>query len=165
MIGETLGHYKIVSKLGEGGMGEVFVAEDPKLKRNVALKILPPEMAKDPDRRARFKREAQAVAALNHPNIVHIYSVEEANGYHFLTMELVEGQTLSELLPRDGFKLTNTEGKSVDEHCLVKPLPGIMVMFPGWLVHQVHPFHGDGERISIAFNILSPRGSSTSAVP
>ncbi len=67
--------------------------------------------------------------------------------------------------PRYGFKLTNTEGKSVDDHCLVKPLPGIMVMFPGWLVHQVHPFHGDGERISIAFNILSTRGSSTSAAP
>ena len=60
--------------------------------------------------------------------------------------------------PRYGFKLSNAEGKSVDHYCMVKPIPGIMVLFPGWLVHQVHPFHGTGERISIAFNILPARG-------
>ncbi len=80
-------------------MGEVYVAEDTKLHRNVALKILPPEMASD-ERRHRFEREAQAVAALNHPNIVTVFSVEEAEGIHFITMELVKGKTLTELIPK-----------------------------------------------------------------
>ncbi len=84
-------------------MGEVYVAEDTKLHRRVALKVLPKEMAADPDRRARFQREAQAVAALNHPNIVTVHSVEEAEGIHFITMELIEGETLGETLPRKGF--------------------------------------------------------------
>jgi serine/threonine protein kinase/Tol biopolymer transport system component len=106
MIGKTLAHYTIVASLGKGGMGEVYLAEDTRLNRRVALKVLPEEMAADPERRARFEREAQAVAALNHPNIVTIHSVEEADGVHFITMELVEGQTLSEILPRDGFSLS-----------------------------------------------------------
>ena len=106
MIGKALAHYKIVGSLGKGGMGEVYVAEDTKLHRRIALKVLPPEMADDPDRRSRFEREAQSVAALNHPNIVTIHSVEEADGVHFITMELVEGQTLSKMLPRGGFSLS-----------------------------------------------------------
>ena len=105
MIGETLGHYKIVQLLGKGGMGEVYIAEDTKLNRQVALKILPTELAGDPERRARFEREAQAVAALNHPNIVTIHSVEEVDGQHFITMELVKGKSLSELIPRDGYSV------------------------------------------------------------
>ena len=96
MIGQTLLHYRITSQLGAGGMGEVYVAEDSKLGRKVALKVLPPEMAADEERRARFAREAQAVAALNHPNIVTVFSVEEAGGVHFITMELVQGKTLTE---------------------------------------------------------------------
>ena len=87
-------------------MGEVYVAEDTKLGRRVALKVLPKEMATDPERRARFEREARAVAALSHPNIVTVYSVEEADGVHFITMELVEGQTLTKMLPRNGFSLS-----------------------------------------------------------
>jgi non-specific serine/threonine protein kinase len=98
MIGKTLSHYRIAEKLGEGGMGEVYLAEDTRLNRKVALKVLPEEMAKDPERLERFEREAQAVAALNHPNIVTIHSVEEADGYRFLIMELVEGKTLAEEL-------------------------------------------------------------------
>ena len=74
-IGQQLLHYRIVETLGKGGMGEVYVAEDTKLQRRVALKVLPHEMAADPDRRARFEREARAVAALNHPNIVTLHSV------------------------------------------------------------------------------------------
>jgi serine/threonine protein kinase/Tol biopolymer transport system component len=105
VIGNTLAHYNIVASLGKGGMGEVYVAEDTKLHRRVALKVLPEEMAAEPERRARFEREARAVAALNHPNIVTVYSVEEAEGVHFITMELVEGRTLAKMLPKDGFSL------------------------------------------------------------
>ncbi|MEN8162516.1 MAG: protein kinase [Acidobacteriota bacterium] len=103
MVGRVLAHYEIISLLGKGGMGEVYVAEDTRLHRRVALKVLPEEMAADSDRRARFQREAQAVAALNHPNIVTLHSVEEADGVHFITMELIEGETLGELTPRKGF--------------------------------------------------------------
>ncbi len=104
MIGETLGHYVILSQLGLGGMGEVYLAEDGKLGRKVALKLLPLDAA-DPERVERFRREARAVAALNHPNIVTMYSVEQEGDLHFLTMEYVEGQTLGDLLPRSGLPL------------------------------------------------------------
>ena len=100
--GDQLGPYEIEDTLGVGGMGEVYRAHDPRLRRSVALKILPPELALDSERSARFKREAQALAALSHPNIVTIYSVEEAAGTPFLTMELVEGRTLAGLIPPTG---------------------------------------------------------------
>ena len=103
--GQSLLHYELVEKLGEGGMGEVWVAEDTKLNRKVALKILPTAMTGDPERRARFEREAQIVAGLNHPNIVTLHSVEEDRGLHFMTMELVDGETLEQRIPRDGFSL------------------------------------------------------------
>jgi serine/threonine protein kinase/Flp pilus assembly protein TadD len=96
--GDRLGHYTIVSHLGSGGMGAVYRATDATLGRDVALKILPSEVAVDPDRLERFRREARAIAALNHPNIVTIYSVEQADGVHFLTMELVSGQPLDRLI-------------------------------------------------------------------
>ncbi len=105
MIGKTLSHFKITAKLGEGGMGDVYLAEDSKLKRKVALKVLPPEMAGDADRLSRFQREAETIASLSHPNIVTIFSVEETEGIHFLTMELVAGRTIDELLPEGGFAL------------------------------------------------------------
>ena len=89
MIGRELAHYKIVDRLGAGGMGEVFLAEDTKLRRKVALKVLPPDLAADPERLRRFQREAESVAALSHPNIVTIFSVEEDSGVHFITMEQV----------------------------------------------------------------------------
>ena len=104
LVGRSLTHYKIREEIGRGGMGEVYVAEDTKLHRNVALKILPREMDSE-ERRKRFEREAQAIAALNHPNIVHVYSVEKAEGVHFITMELVHGKTLSELIPKGGMPL------------------------------------------------------------
>ena len=87
--GRTLSHYRLIEKIGEGGMGQVFLAEDTRLKRRVALKVLPEGFASDPARLARFQREAEVVAALNHPHIVTIYSVEESAGARFLTMELV----------------------------------------------------------------------------
>ena len=107
MIGKTLNHFKILDRLGKGGMGEVYVAEDSKLKRRVALKVLPEEVARDPARLDRFQREAESIAALNHPNIVTIYSIEEADGIRFLTMELVEGETLTQLIPSNGMDETH----------------------------------------------------------
>jgi serine/threonine protein kinase/cytochrome c-type biogenesis protein CcmH/NrfG len=103
--GKELNHYKIRSPLGKGGMGEVFLAEDSRLDRKIALKILPPDVASDPSRLSRFESEAKAIAALNHPNIVTIFSVEQAEGIHFLTMELVQGQTLTQAIPEGGFHL------------------------------------------------------------
>ena len=102
MIGRSIAHYKITAALGAGGMGEVYRATDTKLGREVAVKVLPPDTASSPDRLERFRREARAVAALNHPNIVTIYSVEEADGVLFLTMELVSGQALDRLIPGSG---------------------------------------------------------------
>ncbi len=105
MIGRRLAHYQISAALGAGGMGEVYLARDTKLGREVALKVLPPELAGDPERLARFEREARALAALDHPNIVTVFSVEEADGVHFLTMAHVEGRTLAELIPPAGLPL------------------------------------------------------------
>ncbi|MDX1644243.1 MAG: protein kinase [Thermoanaerobaculia bacterium] len=105
MIGSELGHYRIEEKLGAGGMGEVYLAEDLKLHRKVALKVLPPELAREPERLRRFQREAESVAALSHPNIVTLFSVEEDAGTHFLTMERVDGQTLAEIIPPGGLPL------------------------------------------------------------
>ncbi|MGC2764357.1 MAG: protein kinase, partial [Candidatus Acidiferrum sp.] len=102
MVGQTLAHYRINAAIGAGGMGEVYRATDTKLRREIALKILPTDMARDPERLARFQREARTVAALNHPNIVTIYSVEEADGVHFLTMELVEGHSLKRYITEGG---------------------------------------------------------------
>ena len=100
--GDKLGVYTILEQIGAGGMGEVYRARDPRLGRDVAVKVLPEGMASDPERMARFQREARAVAALNHPHIVTIFSVEEAEGSQFLTMELVEGQSLDRLLSAGG---------------------------------------------------------------
>src|SRR5262252_4342584 len=93
-----LGPYEIVAPLGAGAMGEVYRAHDPRLKRDVAIKVLPAEMMSSPDRLARFEREATTVARLNHPNIVVLHSIEEAGGTRFLTMELIEGQSLDQAL-------------------------------------------------------------------
>ena len=102
MIGQSIGHYKILEKLGEGGMGVVYLAEDTTLDRKIALKVLPPELADSPERLERFQREAKTLAALDHPNIVTIHTVESAAGMRFLTMAYVEGETLGELTPPEG---------------------------------------------------------------
>ncbi len=101
MIGTTLSHFRITDKLGEGGMGEVWLAEDTRLGRNVALKILPPERGESEDRRRRFEDEARAASALNHPGIAHIYDVGEADGIHFIAMEHVDGESLDQRMATD----------------------------------------------------------------
>ena len=98
MIGNTIGAYRVRSLLGKGGMGEVYLATDLHLKRDVALKILPPALAGDPDRLLRFQREAEVLASLNHPHIAQIYGLESAPGTSALVMELVEGVTLDSLI-------------------------------------------------------------------
>ena len=105
MIGSSLAHYRILEKIGAGGMGEVYRARDTKLGRDVALKVLLPETATDPARRRRFESEARSIAALNHPNIVTIHSVEECDGTLFLTMEMVGGRTLADEVRADGLPL------------------------------------------------------------
>jgi eukaryotic-like serine/threonine-protein kinase len=103
--GTKLGPYEIVSLLGSGGMGDVYRARDPRLGRDVAIKILPSAYASDPDRLRRFEHEARAAAALNHPNIVTVYSVEKSDGVVFLTMEVIEGRSLASAIPKNGFSV------------------------------------------------------------
>ncbi len=100
-VGTRLGSYEVLSALGVGGMGEVYRARDTKLGRDVAIKVLPSFLANDPDRLARFAREARLLAALNHPHIATIHGLEEADGVRALVMELVEGPTLAEKLAQD----------------------------------------------------------------
>ena len=100
MIGRTISHYRIIEKLGEGGMGAVYKAEDLKLDRHVALKLLPADWTRDSRARARFLHEAQTAAALNHPNICTIHEVDEADGQVLLAMEHIEGESLRDRIAR-----------------------------------------------------------------
>src|SRR5215467_9074961 len=103
--GTRLGRYEIRSKLGEGGMGEVYLAEDTRLHRRVALKILPAKLASDKERVRRFEQEAVAAAALNHPNIAQIYEIAEHDGTHFIVMEFIDGRTLRGTIHREHSEL------------------------------------------------------------
>ena len=108
MIGNTLSHYKIIEKLGQGGMGEVYLAEDSRLDRKVALKILPQHLSEKAELRERFEREARAVSSLNHPHICTLYDVGEADGIHFLVMEHLVGETLEARLVKGPLPLEQT---------------------------------------------------------
>ena len=102
MIGKTILHYKILKELGRGGMGVVYEAEDTKLERTVAIKFLPRQIAAQDEEQERFKIEAKAAAALNHPNIAHIYAIEEVDDEMFIVMEYIEGQELRDIVGATG---------------------------------------------------------------
>ena len=106
--GTRVSHYKIISKIGAGGMGEVYLAEDTELNRKVALKFLPSHLCQDDDCRARFKREAQAAAKLNHPNIITVYDVSEFQGRPFFAMEHVEGVSLRDVIKLGKLSISDT---------------------------------------------------------
>src|SRR6266849_9256869 len=103
--GTKLGRYRIVSKIGEGGMGEVYLAQDTKLDRKVALKILPADVATHPDRMKRFVQEAKAASALNHPNIITIYEIDDTDSDHFIATEFIDGETLRQHIRSTPLKL------------------------------------------------------------
>jgi len=106
LVNQTISHYRIISQLGAGGMGEVYLAQDTKLDRKIALKVLPADVASNRDRMERFIREAKSAAALNHPHIAHIYEISETDGVNFIAMEFIDGVTLNEMIHRDKAPLT-----------------------------------------------------------
>ena len=124
--GSRLGLYEIVAPLGSGGMGEVYRARDTKLGCEVAVKVLPEAFGFDPDRVARFEREAKVLASLNHPHIAALYGMEESGGRHFLVMELVEGETLAErlLFVASDFRRTGSSPAEAGRH--VQRGPGLL---------------------------------------
>ena len=105
LVGENLSHYQAISLLGQGGMGVVYKARDTHLDRFVAIKVLPPELVTDPDRKRRFVQEAKAASALNHPNIITIHDIASDSGIDFIVMAYVQGKALDQLIPRRGLRL------------------------------------------------------------
>src|SRR4030042_5017885 len=113
ITGQTFLHYRILEKIGEGGMGAVYKAQDTHLDRIVAVKVLPPEKMADPDRKQRFVQEAKAASSLNHPNIIVVHDIASYQSHDFIVMEYVEGKTLDQLIGRKGMKLNDALGLAV----------------------------------------------------
>ena len=122
LVGRTLSHFEIVEEISRGGMGVVYRARDSRLHRDVALKVLPPELVADPARRERFIQEARAASALEHPNIAVIHAIDEAEGISFIAMELVRGEKLSDVLARGA--LTPSRSGAVPANRLQRAGPG-----------------------------------------
>jgi serine/threonine protein kinase len=113
MIGQTISHYEILEEVGRGGMGAVYKARDTHLDRFVAIKVLPSEKVSNPERKRRFVQEAKSASALNHPNIIHIYDIDQQDGIDYIAMEYVTGKTLDRLIPRHGMRLDDVLKYSV----------------------------------------------------
>jgi serine/threonine protein kinase len=157
MIGQTISHYEILEKLGEGGMGVVYKAEDTRLKRTVALKFLPDHVSSAPDEAARFVQEARAAAALNHPNICTIYGIEVADGKHFIVMEFVDGQTLQEKKTSLSLKQALDVGVQIGE--------GLAAAHEKGVIHRdIKPenimIRKDGIALIMDFGLAKLRGAS-----
>lgn len=112
MIGRKMGSFECTALLGRGGMGEVYRAKDQKLGRDVAIKVLPEEFAKDADRVASFQREAKLLASLNHPNIASLHGLEESDGTHFLVFELIEGDTLADRIKKSPIPVEKSQAQT-----------------------------------------------------
>src|SRR5262249_16419367 len=127
MIGRTFGHYRIESKLGEGGMGVVYRAFDTHLDRPVAIKVLPPDVVANPERKRRFAQEAKAASALNHPNIIHVYDIDtgvSAQGRtDFIAMEFMAGKPLNEIVGRKGVALGEPPPDALHIAARLSPAP------------------------------------------
>jgi serine/threonine protein kinase len=132
--GTRLGSYEIVAPLGAGGMGEVYRATDTNLKRQVAIKVLPQTVGADPERLARFQREAEVLAALNHPNIAHIHGLEKPDGTLALVMELVEGPTLADRIAKEPIPLDEALTGAVSPNTLPGGSPALLTR---WTVARV----------------------------
>jgi len=181
MIGKTLSHYKVLEKIGQGGMGEVFLAEDTTLDRKVALKFLPEEMQQDSTAKKRFLREAKSAAALDHPFICHIHEVGEAEGKSFISMEYIQGTTLKEKLVEGPLPIKEALEKATEiaealeaahkqeivhrdlkpSNIMLTPEGHVKVMDFG-LAKRVTPVEGQEEEITTK---LTQQGSTLGTVP
>ncbi len=181
MVGKTISHYKVLEKIGEGGMGEVYLAQDTTLDRKVALKFLPEELQQDSTAKKRFLREAKSAAALDHPYICHIHEVGEVEGKSFIAMEYVQGMMLQEKLAKGPFPVRKAVGTAAEiaealeaahkqnivhrdlkpSNIMLTPQGHVKVMDFG-LAKRVTPAEGEEQEITTA---LTKQGSTLGTVP